>query len=155
MVNLQCLNECLQHHLVRQGESFLGNLKKKVKYINQKSILAFKFLLQITVNTSEMFSFLKVQMIQEHETRKYGSGEGLLQECFLLSGSSSDCPWGLEPVSVLPWRMSSGQGCQGRDPAASAHRPGSGPNRPGLLQLGSTGSPALCWLSSLGHRSPA
>lgn len=48
----------------------------------------------------------------------------------------------LEPVSVLPWCMSSGKGGQGWDPAASAHGPGSGPDWIGLLQLGSTDSPA-------------
>lgn len=78
------------------------------------------------MNTSDCF--LKVPTC-----RKYGSGVGLLHRWLLLLGSSPGSPGGLEADSVLPWWMSSGQGCQGWDPTASSHGPGSGPDRPGLL----------------------
>lgn len=64
---------------------------------------------------------------------------GMFVAGMLVAGTSPRC---FEPASTLPRRMSSGQGCQGWDPAASAKRPISGPNRPGLLQLSSTDSPA-------------
>lgn len=96
---------------------------KNVKYINYKSIINFKILLQISVNMS-IYQFSK-------------SAE---MGCLLSSCNSSVSPGHLEPV--LSRCMSSSQWCQGWDPAASAHGPGFCPDRAGLPQLGSTDSPA-------------